>query len=137
MNPALVISAVRQRYTLVHSAGAVGASVLSEVRSCPFVFCVQPGEVQETLTDSLSNAEVSPTLEEEFRVLDFTKTNLRVDTDVFLQAGTIGETSPKIVQTPGIDILFAQTQVPEPSTGMLLAGALAAIGVWKLRGHLS
>ncbi len=138
-DPTMLIHDVRHAYVVTHSG--VGSqtrnvTVDTNVRSCPFVLCVNPGQF-DSVGPSSSLLPIalhpSPTAVNSNVLLPSNVNFLRVDLDIFLQAGSLGETAAQSVSLPFIDVTFSQTAIPEPTTILLMASGLVGLGWARMR----
>jgi hypothetical protein len=111
-------------------------TVDTNVRSCPFVLCVNPGQFDSVgpFSSLLPIAlHPSPTVVNSNVLLPSNVNFLHVDLDISLQAGSLGETATESVSLPFIDVTFSRNAIPEPTTFLLMASGLVGLGWSRMR----
>jgi len=121
------------QYVATHSGGSRNIAQTTNVQSCALAICVGPGEFDFiSLNTTLIPASMtpSPVAQSDSLVLPFDVPFLRIDHDIFMQAGSVFDDPqiPTSVSFPSVDIRFPQAMaIPEPTTWLLLGCGLAPL----------
>ena len=124
---------VSHQYVATHSGGSRNIAQTTNVQSCALAICVGPGEFDFiSLNTTLIPASMtpSPVAQSDSLVLPFDVPFLRIDHDIFMQAGSVFDDPqiPTSVSFPSVDIRFPQAMaIPEPTTWLLLGCGLAPL----------
>jgi hypothetical protein len=132
-DPSFLMQGVRHAYQVAHSGAGFqnrNVTATTEVRTCELFFCAGPGEFDHVETSSSLQpiaSHPSPTNVDESVLFPNGVDFLKVNQDLFIQAGSLVETDAQSIAFPYVDITFAQAPIPEPSTALLLVPGLMAL----------